>query len=262
MRTPAAFLFLLPLAAAPADDPREIVRRAVELDRRNAQLFKSYNFIERTDQRQYSGDGKPKKVDIRTFDVTLQEGSPYRRVIARHDQPLAPDEERAEQQKFEYNIEQRRHETPEQRARRIAAFERRIEKQREPAREIPDAFLFKLVGEEKLDGRAVWVVEATPKPGYKPRSSAARFFPKVRGKLWIDRASYQWVKGEMESLDTITLGAFLLRLAKGSRIAVEQTLVDGEVWLPRHVDLHASARILLFKSLRASADITYSNYRK
>ena len=60
------------------------------------------------------------------------------------------------------------------------------------------------------------MIEGTPKPGYRPKSASTAFFPKVKLHLWIDKNDYQWVKIDIESLDTISFGGFLLRLAKGS----------------------------------------------
>jgi hypothetical protein len=71
---------LLPIAAF-AQDPVEIVRRAIELDRRDAELMRNYTFLERQEQREYDSNGKLKKSQSETRDVTLLEGSPYRRLV-------------------------------------------------------------------------------------------------------------------------------------------------------------------------------------
>jgi hypothetical protein len=245
-----------------AQDPREIVRRSVELDRKYQTLLRQYTYTERQDDREIDGAGAVKGHKTRTWDVTLLEGSPYRRLIARDDKPLPPDEERKEREKLAASNEQRRKETPAQRDARIADWERRQQRQREPAQELADAFDFRILREQSVDGVAVWVIEGTPRRGYNPRTRAAHFFPKLRGQLWITKADYRWVRIEFEAMDTISIGGFLARFAKGSRIAVEQTLVNGEVWLPKRVAVDASARIVFVKKMRANLEITYANYRK
>ena len=65
-------------------------------------------------------------------------------------------------------------------------------------REIPDAFDLRLLPDETLDGRAMWVIDATPKAGYKPKVKSAFFFPKVKMRFWIDRRDYQAVQAEIE----------------------------------------------------------------
>jgi len=207
--------------------------------------------------------GKPKKPpEIRTFDVTLLEGSPYRRLVARNDRPLPPDEERKEAEKLRKSIDERRKETPAQRQLRIAEWERKQQHQRAPFQEIPDAFDLRVAGEETLNGREAYVIAVTPKPGYKPKLAAAAYFPKIKGKLWIDKRDNQWIKGEIETLDTISFGGILVRLDKGSHVTFEQARVNDEVWLPKRVVVSVYARLLLVAAERAEVEIAFSNYRK
>ena len=41
-----------------------------------------------------------------------------------------------------------------------------------------------------------------------------------------------------------------MRLGKGGHLAIEQTHVNNEVWLPKHVLLKASARVMLLMGVR------------
>jgi hypothetical protein len=108
----------------------------------------------------------------------------------------------------------------------------------------------------------VYVIDATPKSGYKPKSSSTAFLTKVKARFWIDKTDYQWAKVEMETLDTISFGGFLLRLGKGGRLVLEQTRINNEVWLPKHIALVASARLVLVKGFHKSLDIAFSDYKK
>lgn len=249
-------------AAVPQDDPREIVRRSVQLMDHNLALARNYTFLERSETRELDSNAHVKTRKILLYDVTLLEGSPYRRLTGRDDHPLPPDEERAEQKKLEDSIAQRRKETPAQHARRIAEWEKRRQRERAPLDEIPDAFNFQIAGEGQVDGRAVWIMEATPRPGYHARSSTARLFGKFRGKLWIDKADYQWVKTEAEVTGDIWWGLFVLRLNKGSRLDVQMTRVNDEVWLPKRIAVTASGRVALVKKLSIEMDTSYSHYHK
>jgi len=245
-----------------AQDAREIVRRAVERDSTNTKLARNYTFLQRQDVRDLDGAGKVKSQKLETWDITLLEGSPYRRLVARNDQPIPAEEQSREEEKLRHSIEDRRQETSAQRERRLAEWARRQDRQREPVKELPDAFDFTLTGEEVLEGRPVYVIQALPKPGYKPKSAVAGFFPKVKLHLWVDKRDYQGARIEMEVLDTISLGGFLLRVSKGSRLLIEQSRVNDEVWLPKKVSLHASARLLLVKGLNRDMDFTFSDYKK
>ena len=245
-----------------AQDAREIVRRSVEIDKRNSEIARNYTFLQRQQERDLDSSGKVKKTESDTFDMTLLEGSPYRRHVAHNDQPLSPKEQAKEEEKLRKSIEERRKESPEARARRIEEWNRKQEKQREPLKEVPDAFDLKLAGEETVAGVDAWVIDATPHAGYRPRNSTASFFPKVKARFWIAKQDHQWVKVDMETLDTISFGGFLIRMAKGSHLEFEAARVNNEVWLPKRVVLKGAVRIALVKMMRGDVTFDFSEYKK
>lgn len=242
-------------------DPREIVRRSVETDQSNWRRALNYTFLERVQSHEAQAGGSLRQ-SSKTFDVTLLEGSPYRRLVARNDQPLPADEEGREQEKLEKSIAERRKETPVQRTKRLEEHQKRRDRNRAFVREIPDAFDFRLLNQEPVSGRNAWMIEASPKPGFRPRDSRAKLLTRMRGRLWIDQADYQWVRVEAEVIDTISFGWFVARLAKGSRLELDQNRVNEEVWLPRRVRVIADARVALVKHVQIDQEITYRNYRK
>jgi len=261
----AASSILLLAGAYPrltAQDAREIIGRGVALYERNSQLSRNYTFLERQEVRELDRSGHLKGRKIETWDITLLDGSPYRRLVARNDQPLAAEEQRAEEEKLRVSNEERRKETADERAQRLARWQRRIDRQREPVRELLDAFDFTLAGEQQMGGRGVYRIDASPRPGYQPKSQFASFFPKVKLRFWVDKQDYQAARIEMETLDTISFGGFLVRVGKGTHLVIEQTRVNNEVWLPREVLLTAAARILLVKGFNRELAFTFSDYKK
>jgi hypothetical protein len=105
------------------------------------------------------------------------------------------------------------------------------------------------------------VIEAVPRQGYQPKTRTANVLVHLQGKLWVDKQDYHLVSAEVEVVDTISVGLFLVRLAKGSRAAFEQTRVNHEVWLPRRVQVFVSARLGLLKVLNIEQEVTYSKCR-
>ncbi|MGC9969972.1 MAG: hypothetical protein ABSE56_05220 [Bryobacteraceae bacterium] len=255
-------LIALSTALSFAQDARQIVLRSLELDSRNERIARNSTFVERNESREVDGQGRLKQHRVLTHDVTLLEGSPYTRLIARDDKPLSPAEERKEEEKLRKSIEQRRKETPDQRARRLADWEKKRREDHEPLLEIPEAFELRIAGEERVGGKDAWIIEATPRPGFRPKSRLARLFPKLKGRLWIDKQDSVWVKLEAEALDNISFGLFLVRLQKGARMTFEQTRVNDEVWLPKRATIVLAARVMLLKSIRAEVEATFQNYRK
>ncbi len=260
---------LLLIAAIPAllsaqdPDPKEIIIRAIQADARNEQASRNYTYIQREERRTLDGSNRVKDRKIETFDVTLLEGSPFRRLIARNDQPLPPDEKRKQDERLQNSIESRSKETDLVRQQRIANWNSRRAQQREALKEIPEAFDFRISGEDTISGQPVWVIEGLPRKGFKGVSKMARaILPNVRGHFWISRKDYGWARIEMEAIDTVSIGLLLFRMSPGSRIEMEQTYVNDEVWLPKRIAVYANARILLVKGMHVQMFYDDSDYRK
>lgn len=261
MRT--VLLAVLLAASLPAaEDPKQIVARALQFHEKNDALARNYTFLQRTEIRALDGSGKVKHNDCKTHDITLLEGSPYRRLVARDDKPLPPKEEQQQQADLQRSIEARKKETPEQRQQRIAEWERRRKTQEEELKEVPEAYDFRLVGEDTIEGEPTWIIEGTPRPGYKPKSKQAGYYKKLKGRIWITKSDYMPVKIEAETIDTISMGAFVIRFQKGAHFIVENTRINGEVWLPRHIWFTGDARFLLLKGMKVNTDIAFTNYKK
>ena len=259
LQTRALLLILASATALPGQtDAREIIRRAAAAEVSNWKVAQNYTFSEREKLRYLDSQGRVKSQQVSIDDVMLLDGSPYRRLVARDDRPLSPAEEKKEQEKLSRSVVERRDQTAAQRAQRLSEYVLRPEWQREAWRELPNAFDFRLAGEEAWDGHTLYVIETTPHLGYQPLSRTAKMFAHVRCRLWVDRQDYHLVKAEVEVVDTISVGLFLVRVAKGSRASFEQTRVNDEVWLPSHVRAFISARLGLLKVLRIEQELSYS----
>jgi hypothetical protein len=239
---------------------REIIRHAVAADESNWRIARNYRFLERVELRRLDAQGKVKLSEVQTYDVTLQEGTPYRQLVQRDDHPLAPAEVKREHENLAKSIAERLRETEAARAKRLSAYERRPDWQREAWNELPDAFEFRLVGEGRLYDRSIVIIEAMPRHGYQPRSHTAKLFCSLKGRFWVDQQDHQIVKVDVEVIDTISVGLFLVRVAKGSRATLELTCVTAGVWLPDRLQVWAAARLGLLKFLRIENGVRYSRY--
>ncbi|HEY6393038.1 MAG TPA: hypothetical protein VIX89_17285 [Bryobacteraceae bacterium] len=245
-----------------AQDPREIVRKSVEIDQANWLRMKDYTWIARLAERHLDSRGQVKKEDKSAWETVILYGEPHRRMLERDGKPLPPNEQRKEQEKLDKEVSKLARETPDQRQHRIAGYEKRRQKDREFLMEIPDLYTFHLEGEEKVDGRDVWVILAAPKAGYQPKQHDAKPLLKIRGKLWIDKSEYQWVRLEAETMDTISFGLFLARLNPGAKLVFEQMRVNDELWVPKREFVRGAGRIGLLKKVAMEQELTWSNYRK
>ena len=128
--------------------------------------------------------------------------------------------------------------------------------------EIPGLFDLRLEGDSTVDGRSVWVVSGTPRTGARAKSSDAKMLLKLRGRMWIDKATYQWARVDAETTDAISWGLFLARLNPGAKMDFKQTEVTSELWFPKRLLLTGSGRVGLIKRLARDEEVEWSNYKK
>jgi hypothetical protein len=245
-----------------AEDPREIIRKAVRADDHYNKRAEDYTMVAKSVEKVLDSGGKVKSITSKTRDIFYIRGERYTRLTERDGEPLSPAEEKKEREKFEKRIAERDRETDAQRASRLAEREKHRRKDRDFLNELPDAFVFRLLPPEKIDNRAVWVIEAEPRLDYKVRSAEGKLLTKFRGKVWIDQVDYEWVKTELESIDTVSFGFFLARLAKGAHVTIEQTRLNDEVWLPKRIQIRYDARLALLKHQAGEVEETMYNFKK
>lgn len=174
--------------------------------------------------------------------------------------PLAV--QRKQQQKLDKETAKLESQTPEEKQRRAADFEKSRRRERAFLLEIPDAFDLKIEGSDKIDGQDVWVISGVPKPGYRAKTRDGGALAKIRGKMWIEKAGYQWVKVEAETTNTISFGLILARLDPGARLVLEQTRINEELWLPKRKYMIGKGRIALFKRVAEDDEFTWTDYKK
>ena len=203
-----------------------------------------------------------KSTELKTYEVLVLYGEQVERLIAKDDKPFSDKDAAKEEQKIQKIIEKRKKEPEEDRRKRLAKKEKDREEGRQFVREIADAYSFHLVGLEQLDGRDTYLIDADPRPGFQPHIKEAKILPKFRFRAWIDKNESQWKKLDVECIDTVSFGWVLARLHKGTRVMIEQTRVNDEVWLPKQITAKVDVRLALLKNFNIDVDITYKDYKK
>jgi hypothetical protein len=255
-------LTLITAAAVWAQDPRDLVRRSIAQDQLDWVRMKDYTWQARSAERHFDSHGKVESTKRETWETLILDGQPHRRMLERDGKPLSADEQRSEQKKLDREISKLSSETPPERKRRLEESEKLRKREFAFLSEIPDLFDLHLEGDSTVDGRPVWVVSGAPRPGAQPKSRDAKMLLKVRGRMWIDKATYQWAKVEAETTGTISWGLFLARLNPGAKLVFEQAEVNSEIWLPKRLFLTGSGRVGLVKRIAQDEEIQWSNYKK
>lgn len=250
------FARILPAAAAggaPCAD--EIVRRSVAANQADWKAAPAYSFTER-DVESHRGGVKTVKI----YRTLMLFGSPYRRLIGVDDRPLSKQQDARERSKLKAEATRRSRQSPAGRARRIAKYAQERKQDQSMLLEMAAGFQYKLVGDDKLDGHDVWVLEASPRPGYAPKTRETKVLTSMRGKLWIDKARYQWVKVEAEVFRPVTYGMFIAKVGPGTKFELEQAPVADNVWMPTHFSTTVRASVLGFSD-NSTDDEGYRDYK-
>ncbi len=241
---------------------RALTRVVAENYRANYKQQRDYTYIEREVEKKLDGKGQVKSTEVRTYEVMAIYGEQFVRLIESDDKPLSGTDAAKEEGRIQREVEKRKNESEEERAKRQAEEEKQRERNREFVSDVAEAYNFRLVGSELLNGRDAWVIAGEPRAGFEPHGKAARFLAKFHGRMWIDKSDLQLVKLDVEATDTVSMGWVLARIHKGTRLVYEQIRVNDEVWLPGHLNFKLDARIALFKGYNEEAERTYRDYRK
>ena len=241
-------------SGANPNQAEDIVRRSVANTSADWAAAPQYEFTER-DTITRNGERTTK-----TYRVIMIEGSTYNNLIDVNGRPLTAAQAQGEDQKLEQEIKLRRSESPSARQKRVAEYQKERRQDHALMSEMVKAFDYTLIGEESVNGRRCFVLQANPKPGYNPPNRDTQVLKGMRGQMWVDAEQYQWARVHAEVFRPVSFGLFFAQVKPGTEFTFEQKPVDGKLWLPSHFAMKLRARVFL--SSRTSADDeVYSDYR-
>ncbi len=232
----------------------QIVQSSIAATQRSWHERFQYTYLERDEDRRLDSEGRVKSEEVDVSRMILVNGVPFEQLVERNGQPLSAAEERKQKEK----LDKLKRETREKQAERLFNEEQETVSL---VREIPKAFDFQLVGEEVVNGRPAYVLQALPHPGYQAQGKYGKMFSKLEGKLWVDKQDLGWIKADGQVIQSFSIGLFLARVLRGSHITMEQIRVDGGIWVPEHVEIRAAAKIFFIKSLVIDRVLSFSEYR-
>ena len=233
-------------------DISTIIQRSVAATKADWQAASDYDYRER--DRDANG--------TKTWDVMMIDGSPYQRLIAENGHPLSAARQAAQQQALVQETAKRDHESAADRAQRIQKYRQSLQRDHFLTEQMIDAFIFAWEGEKEVDGRRVYVLQATPRDGYVPPNAEARALTGMNGTLWIDTETYQWVKVTAHVVRPVSIYGFLARVDPGTQFTLEQMPVGPGVWQPKRFVMHSHSTILFFIPHETQDDETYFDYRR
>jgi len=237
----SAFVGVILGASQP--DVKTIIQKSVAANDRDFRAAPHFNYKEK------DRVGK----EIKAYQVTMIDGSPYQRLIAVGGKPLLKDQAAEELKKEQQAATDRKAQSPQQRKDRIARYEKDRKRDHEMMGQLTEAFDFTLLGKKRIKTFNVWVLKATPRPGYKPPNMETQVLPGMEGELWIDQKTYEWVKVTARVIRPVSIEGFLARVEPGTRFEVEKAPVGDGIWQITHFSMQSHAKVLFLVN-RASEE--------
>jgi hypothetical protein len=244
------------LSAATPPNPEQIIRKSVAMTKADWAQVSKYSYLERDVESKRQSPAMSK-----TYRVLMIDGSPYNLVTAMNDEPLSTQQKAAEQRKLQREMGRRQYESRRERERRIDKYRRENGRDHDMLQEMVNAFQFHLAFEAEVDGHACWVLDAEPKPGYEPDDHEGRVLKGMKGRLWIDKSTYQWVKVQAQVVRPVSFYGFLAKVGPGTAFSLVQEPVGNGVWMPRVFNVRVRASALGFFSENSDESDTYLDYQ-
>ncbi len=245
---------IVPAVGGHVINVQEIVRQAANAMQADWAAAPGFAFVQR-DVTNSKGTTTSK-----TQQVFMIEGSDYYMPVAVDDQPLPEDQQKLELQKLKNEVERRSLETPEEARRRAQQYHKTRAQNGILIEQFTDAFDFTLAGEEMVKGHECYVLDASPKPDYRPPNRTAQILTGMQGRLWIDKDSFHWVKAEAEVLKPVSIFGVFARVLPGTRMELEMTPVTHSIWQVSRFAVDLKLAIFWRKSVKET-ESTFSNYR-
>ncbi len=263
----------------------ELVRQALannnEIDLRRA----NYTYLERD---LGFDDLNPSSSD--TYQILLIGGAPYRRHIAHNDRPLPPNEQEDEEAKIKQARDQQFHQEDMKRLGGLTHATYQESELKLPLRLLPDWFDIKMIGEELVDNRQNYVVEATPLKHLKAATEDEHNAQHLVFRIWIDETDTQIRKIEalvtkkgitnpperiwmytapgQEATEMLRKAVATLGLIyeHGTLITEEWRKINNEVWMPSTFFVkgkcHLTSVLGPGNSMQCDHERTYYDYQK
>jgi len=247
--------------AAPAQnqehDQRALLEQVIANQKKNEAEQFIYERLERLEIQKSGGTQPPEVKTTRAVPA----GTGIDRIpVGLDGKPVDAAAYRAELEKLERSLSWASQEGRAQRE----AYEKIAKKQKERADLIDatrTAFLFTLISWEPRGERMLAKYRMVPNPGYKATSRTTSIFSKVRGYLWIDEEAAQLARAELEVTDDISIGGFLAKVYKGSRLVQERYEMAPGLWFATYAQYDFDGR-RFFVSFGIHERTLYSQYRR
>jgi hypothetical protein len=245
----------------PLPDIPKLMHEVEDRQRTAEAVEKDYIYHSVETEQQVDGHGGIKKTEVKEYDVFWIDGVPVRKLVKKDGKELSADEAKKESERIDKEAAKARERREKEEAKG---------KQTDPRGndEVTVSRLLELGSftnprRVALDGRDTIVVDYNGDPNAKTKNSFENVIRDMTGTVWVDEQDRTIAQLQGHFVDNFKMGGGLLvSIQKGTNFSLRQTRVNGEVWLPAHIEGRGEARAFLFFKFNGSLNVVDSDYRK
>lgn len=254
-----------PLDAAadqkPLPDIVALMFQVEEKQRQSEAIAKTYLFRSVVTQQELDAHGQVKKTTTTEADHFWLNGVPVNRLVRRNGKDLTP----AELAKEDERLEKEARKDRERRDKNQAAGKETDAQGHEEF--TLSRFLalgtFTNPRRVELGGRPAIAVDYTGDPHARTRNRAEEAVREMAGTVWVDEQDAALARVEGRFVRAFKIGGGLIAdVKKDTSFAFQQTKINGEIWLPAHLQAQGAIRALILFSFSGHVEVVDSEYRK
>ena len=245
----------------PLPDIKSLLLDVAKNQKAIEELQKQYTCHLVAEEERFDSKGGVTSRTVKEYDVFNCGGDEIRHLVKDESKPLTAEQQHKEDERFDKEFSEFQKKQAEL-ANDPKKQEKEDERQQAQISDFLRAESFTNPRRERFRGQDVIVFDFGPNPDYKPRKLVESIVQKLVGVVWIDEEARDVARLEARFSETAKIGGGLLAsLDKGTNLVIEQTKINGEVWLPSYAEVHATARVVFVKVHQNEID-RYSDYKK
>jgi hypothetical protein len=254
--------------AAPDVDARELVRRVVRSQRRVEAAFAGATFDQREVKIEWGADGRAKEIASRLFYVLSGDGDAEgSRALVEVDGRPATETEKLkaaeEDEKGRKKRLERKAAAEARRAERVSGDEDDPLVGRKRLSELIGRFVIRVVGEETVEGRPVYVLDFAPDPAAPPAKSLGdRALNALEGRALIDAVDFQVRSVVARLTKPVKVVGGIAANVKRAEIVYTGQPLGGNLWFPCVVEFRLTGKTALFFRLDTSFRVEFANLKR
>jgi hypothetical protein len=227
-------------ASPPLPDIRQLMREVHDHQKELEKARENYTFSAQLSIQELDSNGQTRKTESSEFEYFFVNGKPIGRQVKKDGKPLDEHAQQKETERVTKLVENAQKVPPEKpKENEEVSLGKVLEMAdvRNPRREI-------------YRGRPTIVFDFVGRKDAKTHGISEDVSKKLRGTVWIDEADREVAHLEATFDDNFHVGGGLVaNVQKGSNFRFDQSLVNGEVWLPTGAEGTIQLRVLLVKGI-------------